>query len=96
MQSVQANAYRRRGLSVLAVGLAEPDLGNPLDVDCRHASMQRLGVQVAIHEAWEEDERIALLRLHLKVHTPASHQFDSVPRPNVSGSASETAHIRVG
>lgn len=66
----RGEAYRRRRLAILAEILADPHLRDPLGVDGRHSRVQRIRVELAIHETWEENEGITLLRLHFKVDAP--------------------------
>mmetsp|Transcript_18154 Transcript_18154/g.43138 ORF Transcript_18154/g.43138 Transcript_18154/m.43138 type:complete len:295 (-) Transcript_18154:57-941(-) len=62
--------HGRRRLPVLTEGLADPDLRDVLEVVRGHAGVQRVRVQLAVHEAREEDDRSTLLRPHLEVDAP--------------------------
>ena len=47
--------------------MPEPNLRDPLDIVRGHAGVQRVRVQLAVHEAGKEDHRRALLRPDLEV-----------------------------
>mmetsp|Transcript_42480 Transcript_42480/g.95988 ORF Transcript_42480/g.95988 Transcript_42480/m.95988 type:complete len:225 (-) Transcript_42480:161-835(-) len=57
-------------LPILPERLPDPHLGHPLCVDSGHARVQRVGVQLAVHESWEENDSSALLGLDLDIDSP--------------------------
>ena len=53
-------------------------LAHPLGVDGRHARVQRVRVQLAVHEAREEDDRRAFLGSNLEVEPPGTAECVNV------------------
>mmetsp|Transcript_23596 Transcript_23596/g.76257 ORF Transcript_23596/g.76257 Transcript_23596/m.76257 type:complete len:229 (+) Transcript_23596:634-1320(+) len=73
--------HRDRRLSVLPEGLANPHLRHPLGAERGHAGVQRVHVELAIHEAREKDDRRAAPWLDLQV------------QPAEEGSATALGHV---
>lgn len=61
MTSTASSAHRLRRLPVFSEELTNPNLRDPFGVNGRHASVKRVGIQLAVHEAREKNDRSALL-----------------------------------
>lgn len=70
--SKQMQTHRLGGLPIFAKRLTNPNLGHPFCIDRRHGSMQRICVQLPVHEPREKNDRGTFDWPDLEVDAPVN------------------------